>query len=51
MKTLESKEKEAIIRMMVYVKFELSRLGLEQEVSLLDSIIRSAEIKLSNGHN
>ena len=51
MKSVDAKEKDAIIRMMVYVKFELARFGLEDEVLMLESIIRNAEIKLDERHN
>jgi len=47
MTSASSKEKDAIIRMMTYLKFELIRIGLQDEAKLIDDAIKISERKFS----
>lgn len=46
MSSVSRKEKDAIIRMMIYIKYELVRSGLEEEAILVGNAIESVQIKL-----
>lgn len=37
------KEKDAIVRMMIYIKYELARYNLDEEARKIDEIIESTE--------
>lgn len=40
---IEQKEKDAVIRMMIYIKYELKRLKMDHEAVFVDNAISLAE--------
>ena len=51
MKNISRKEKDAILRMMEYIKFELIQVGLEDEAFSIQDIIEETSKKMKISKN